>query len=120
MNTKRFMLIVATLLAVLALAACGGGAPAPLDVTIKGSDIKFETTTITAKVGQTVNVTFENVGALEHSFIIADFNVKLEKVQAGQKATATFVADKAGTFEFVCDVAGHKEAGMVGKLTVNP
>ena len=37
---------------------------------------------------------------------------------AGGKGTLTFTPSKPGTYEFYCTVAGHKEAGMVGILTV--
>ena len=36
----------------------------------------------------------------------------------GQSATLEFTPSKAGTYEFFCTVAGHKEAGMVGTLVV--
>jgi uncharacterized cupredoxin-like copper-binding protein len=36
---------------------------------------------------------------------------------AGQ-GKLTFTPSKAGTYEFYCTVAEHKEAGMVGTLTV--
>ena len=40
--------------------------------------------------------------------------------EAGQKATLEFKPTQAGTYELFCSVAGHKEAGMVGKLIVEP
>ncbi len=41
-------------------------------------------------------------------------------VAAGPAAQGklTFTPSKPGTYEFFCTVAGHKEAGMVGTLTV--
>jgi len=36
----------------------------------------------------------------------------------GGNGTLTFTPSKPGTYAFYCTVAGHKEAGMVGTLTV--
>jgi plastocyanin len=121
-NHKRFFLVAAVLAAVsVMLAACGGGSaatPAPLNITIKGQDIKFDVTTITAKTGQTINVTYVNEGTLEHTFII-DGMVTEQKVVAGQEITFSFTPSSAGTYTYYCNVAGHQEAGMVGTLTVS-
>jgi uncharacterized cupredoxin-like copper-binding protein len=122
-KTNRFFLITA-LVAVfsLALAACGGGGgstPEPLAVTINGEDIKFDVTAIEAKAGQTVNVTYVNKGVLDHTFLI-DGLVTEQKAAPGQTITFSFTPKSAGTFEFYCNVAGHKEAGMIGTLTVTP
>ena len=37
----------------------------------------------------------------------------------GKSASMTFMAEQKGTYEFWCTISGHKEQGMVGKLTVN-
>ena len=118
-----FAVLAVAIIAFLPLAACGGGgnpAPAPLVVNLKAEDIKYDATTLTAKVGQPVTVNIQNAGALEHSFVIDQLNVKLEHIQAGQTSSVTFTATAAGTYEFYCDVPGHKAAGMKGTLTVNP
>ena len=126
MKKKTLKIIAAlALLAIvsLSLAACGGGAsPAatPMVINMKAADIKYDITTVTAKVGQPVTVNIQNSGALEHSFVIDQLNVKRDHIQAGQSAAITFTPTSAGTFEFYCDVAGHKDAGMKGTLTVNP
>jgi uncharacterized cupredoxin-like copper-binding protein len=39
-------------------------------------------------------------------------------IEAGQESTLEFKATQAGTYTFYCTVAGHKEAGMMGKLIV--
>jgi uncharacterized cupredoxin-like copper-binding protein len=125
--SKKYLTILAILVvavvAFLLLAACGGAgrpAPAPLSINLKAEDIKYDATTMTANVGQPVTINIQNTGALEHSFVIDQFNVKLEHIQAGQSATITFTPTAAGTYAFYCDVAGHKDAGMKGSLTVNP
>ncbi len=108
---------IGLVLAALVLAACGGGAPA--GVSVKAEDLKFTPNALTAKVGQAITVNMQNAGALEHSFIIDELNVRMEKVQPGQNGSVTFTASTAGTYTIYCDVPGHKEAGMTGTLTVN-
>ncbi|MBI5715993.1 MAG: cupredoxin domain-containing protein, partial [Chloroflexi bacterium] len=39
-------------------------------------------------------------------------------VAMGKSGTLEFTPTKAGTYEFFCTVAGHKEAGMKGTLVV--
>jgi plastocyanin len=122
MNVKKILGVFAALAVLsLALAACGGGsaAPEPLNVTIHAKDIAFDTTTLTAKAGQVVNVTYINDGALDHTFLI-DGVIAEQKVAPGATTTFSFTAPAAGTYTYYCNVAGHKEAGMTGTLTVNP
>jgi putative membrane protein len=120
MSAKLISKLVVGLTLGLVLAACGGGGPPPLTVAVTGQDIKFEPTSFTAQVGQAVTVNFENAGALEHSFLIDELNVKIEGVLAGESGSATFTPSNAGTFTYYCNVTGHREAGMVGTLTVSP
>ena len=125
MSTKHILSVARWLVAAVAmltLAACSSAAPAtpaPQVVNLKAGDLMFDPMTLTAKVGQPVTVNFKNGGALEHSFVIDKLNVKLEHVQAGQTASVTFTPTAAGAYEFYCDVAGHKDAGMKGTLTVS-
>jgi uncharacterized cupredoxin-like copper-binding protein len=51
--------------------------------------------------------------------VLPSQNIKIT-IEPGQTATKTFTAPAAGTYDIVCDEAGHKEAGMVGKLIVAP
>jgi uncharacterized cupredoxin-like copper-binding protein len=124
---SKFALRVLFGLALVALlATCdGGGASSPAagvqSVTLNALDsFKFDPTTITAKVGQPVQVVIANKGVLEHSFVIDELNVKLERVQGGATRDVTFTPTQAGTYVFYCNTAGHKEAGMTGTLVVNP
>lgn len=122
MNKKILLVSVVVVVTSLLLAACGsggGGGGAGVTVTLKAQDIKFDLKEIKAKANQPVVINYVNEGTLEHNFIVKDFNVK-ETIPAGGKKTITFKPTKAGTFDFVCDVPGHTEAGMVGKLIVEP
>ena len=100
------------------LAACGGG-PAPVSLDIEGQDIAYDITSLTAQVGQEVTVTLDNVGALEHSFLIDELGVDSGIVAAGASGTVTFTPGTAGTYTFYCNIPGHSDAGMIGELTVS-
>jgi nitrite reductase (NO-forming) len=39
-------------------------------------------------------------------------------IEAGQESTLEFKATQTGTYTFYCTIAGHREAGMTGKLIV--
>ena len=122
-------------LVALMLAACGGqsqgqvnkaggGAPGKDgQISIRSTDqMRFMPATITARVNTPVRLMLDNSGgALAHDWTIDDFGgQKLEaKAQPGQRATAEFTPTTAGSFQFYCAEPGHKEAGMVGTLTVN-
>ncbi len=123
---RSVMLIVALLVVATLVVACGGGGGSSsgggggnaLNVTVTGTEFKFDPATITASPGQTINLTFKNAGTVRHTFVIKEANVNVG-ADAGQTATATFKAPStAGTYTYFCDVPGHEEAGMKGTLTV--
>jgi plastocyanin len=119
---KLFVVLLSLVVAALMLAACGGGGGSgALDITIAGNDaFRYVPETINAKPGQTVNLTFKNEGVLEHSLVIEAVGLKITAA-ASQTVAETFTAPaEAGEYEIHCDIAGHKEGGMVGMLVVAP
>jgi len=113
--------IVIGLVAAMTLTACGGGSsgPEPLNVTFTADNtFTFDPATLTAKVGQPINVTMKNGGALEHTFLIDELGVNSGTVASGQSGTVSFTPDTAGTYTFYCNVPGHQVGGMIGTLTV--
>ena len=75
--------------------------------------------TLSAAVGDTVRVTLTGGDAVEHDIAFPDFNAKSEHISGkGSTSTFEFVADKPGVFAYNCLLAGHKEAGMIGKFEV--
>lgn len=75
--------------------------------------------TLSASVGDTVRVTLTGGDAVEHDIAFPDFNAQSDHIIGkGSTSTFEFVADKPGSFMYSCLLAGHKEAGMIGKFEV--
>lgn len=85
--------------------------------TVTLADIKFDPKTFTIPANTDVTVTLINKGAAVHSFNIDELNVHSGDVQPGTTTTVTINA-KPGTYTYYCSIPGHKDAGMVGQLTV--
>jgi plastocyanin len=109
----------------LGLAGCGGDdaggtgdAAAASGIEVEAGDLYFEPDALTATAGE-VTVTLDNVGAIEHDFVIeeaGDVDV-VGMVAPGDSATGT-VELEAGTYTVYCSVAGHRSAGMEATLGV--
>jgi plastocyanin len=80
-------------------------------------DIAYEPKEFTIPANTDVTVTIENHGKLQHDFAVDEFDLVSDLLDAGASTTVVINAP-AGTYEYHCTVAGHKEAGMVGTLTV--
>jgi uncharacterized cupredoxin-like copper-binding protein/mono/diheme cytochrome c family protein len=95
----------------------GGQAAAAQPVTIvagKPAELNFDPATVTIPAGTDVKITLKNEGALPHNFSIAALNIS-EDLAPGETKEITVNAP-AGEYDFHCNVPGHTEAGMVGKL----
>lgn len=116
------MLAIVAFLSLGLLTACGGGGGAGRTIEIiagEGSAMKYDQSTLTAKKGEKITIHLVNKdGTQAHSILIPDFNVNSGQVAANKDKSITFTASKTGEFDFHCDVPGHKEGGMFGKLTV--
>jgi len=126
MKTKFiFWMTVVSVMAIIVLAGTGcqsqqAAASQVADITVVTSEFKFNPGTITVRMGQRVRVTLDNTkGTLKHDFHQPDLSLHAE-VDAGKKTVFEFTPTKAGTFDLTCDVPGHKDAGMAGKLIVQP
>ena len=85
---------------------------------IEMKDIAFAETTLELPANTDVTINLTNTGALTHSFDIDELNVHSGDMAGGETKTITFNTGAAGTYEYYCAVPGHREAGMVGTLTV--
>ncbi len=93
-------------------------APAATELHITATEFSFTPKTFQVAAGQKVTVMLENKGAIEHDLSIDGTSFKIV-AKPGQTASGTFTLDKPGTYEVICAIPGHKDAGMKGTLTVS-
>jgi nitrite reductase (NO-forming) len=87
------------------------------NVTITATEFKFSPNSIAVPLGQKVTLTLDNRGVVEHDVTVQGAGFSLS-AKPGQTATGEFTFDKPGAFDFFCSIAGHKDAGMKGTLSV--
>jgi nitrite reductase (NO-forming) len=76
--------------------------------------------TLKANVGDRVIITVINGDPVEHDFVLADFNVTTGSLlTAGEQKSVEFIADKPGTFKYICSIPGHEQIGMLGAFEVS-
>jgi uncharacterized cupredoxin-like copper-binding protein len=99
--------------------------------------MRFTPDTLTVRKGETVRFVFRNDGRQLHEFVLGtrkelDAHAALmmkfpgmehdepfmAHVPPGQTAEIIWTFNRAGEFDFACLIAGHYQAGMVGKITV--
>ena len=86
-------------------------------IIVSASNFKFDKSEIRVKAGDTVKITFKNTQGF-HDFVIDEFDVATKQGNGPSEETVTFVADKAGTYEYYCSVGQHRAMGMKGNLIV--
>lgn len=96
-------------------AASPGTSHGPVIVLV---DIAFQPKAVAIPANTPTVITLINRGAVVHNFTIDALNVHSGALQSGQSTTVTIDAP-AGTYAFYCAIPGHRQAGMVGTLTVS-
>jgi uncharacterized cupredoxin-like copper-binding protein len=129
-RTVRASLLALVAFAALGLGACGssgGGAStykepvgAPIaTVTIESGNLFFKPKTLTLDRPGIYDLKLVNTQSGEHTLVFGD-KVKGFRLQVvGERSSDSAKVDlKSGSYTFWCDVPGHRQAGMEGKLTV--
>jgi sugar lactone lactonase YvrE/uncharacterized cupredoxin-like copper-binding protein len=89
----------------------------PEKVHVVFGDMYFDPTEISIPADTDVVFTFENKGFLQHDFFVGGADLFSGVLGGGQ--TGEMVANlPAGRYEFWCTQIGHRQAGMIGVLTV--
>jgi uncharacterized cupredoxin-like copper-binding protein len=100
-----------------ATAEAAGEVPAEAAAqTVTSFDIYFEPKEVTIPANSDVTFTLPNDGVTVHNFSIDALGVSVDQ-PPGETQTAVINA-APGSYEYYCNVPGHKEAGMVGTLVV--
>ena len=94
--------------------AAGEAAAEPVEVV--SLDIYFEPDELTIPADIDVTVTLPNDGVTPHNFAIDELGIDVDIAPGATEETV--INAPAGTYEYYCNVPGHKQAGMVGTLTV--
>jgi len=142
-RTSAITRMVPVVVLAVILSACGSATPATpevKEVVVKVNEYAFSPMETRAKAGQPMRIMLQNEGTLLHDMSSLDAMVEMMQAEGaghdmgdidnqmrmhvaaevGQMAMMEFTPTQAGTYEFFCSVEGHKEAGMVGKLIVEP
>ena len=137
---KQFVVTSALLMVVaaLVLAACGGsaagGGQSAGSINVNLTEFKFTPDTFSVTARSNVNISLTNSGSVQHTFVIMKAGTTAKSpfddsqksnifwtvsVDPGKTVNTSFTAPSdAGDYQVVCDLPGHLEGGMVGKLTV--
>ena len=102
-----------------------------------GDTMRFTPELIEAREGETLRLVIRNDGKLMHEFVLgtrqeldehAALMVKfpnmehdepyMAHVAPGQRGEIVWAFNRAGEFDYACLIAGHYQAGMVGKVRV--
>ena len=93
-------------------AAAGAGEA----VDVVSHDIFFEPDELSIPADSDVTVHLPNEGVTAHNFSIDELGISVDIAPGATEETV--INAPAGSYEYYCNVPGHKQAGMVGTLTV--
>ncbi|KIL40080.1 hypothetical protein SD70_16325 [Gordoniibacillus kamchatkensis] len=91
---------------------------ADTELLIRAMEYSFTPASIHVGLGEKVKITLDNAGQVEHDFEIVGTNIHLHAAP-GNKSSLVVSFDKAGYYQVVCTVPGHKEAGMTASIQVS-
>jgi len=117
----------------------GGDAGGAADLQTIATEYQFEPSSWTVEAGADTSIRVDNEGQIVHEWVVLAEGRTIEsedelpedesvfesewvdtevEVEAGESATHEFTAPAAGTYQVICAIPGHFDAGMEGTLTV--
>jgi manganese oxidase len=99
------------------LAQQPSAASGPVEIALEVSEFALTPAELTAPADTPLVFTIANVGGLPHDFAIDGVAVS-EEIAGGSSATLAVDGLAAGTYDLLCTLVGHADAGMRGTLVV--
>lgn len=135
---QRSILLITAGAAALVLGACGDDddgddAAASTSIEATATEYEFDPGSWTVPAGEEFTIDFENDGSLQHEWAVlkqgediesgdefAEDKVlfEVEAIPPDESTSEQFTVDDAGTYQVICAIDGHFDAGMEGTLTV--
>jgi uncharacterized cupredoxin-like copper-binding protein len=107
-------------------------------VTVIAAAMRFKPDTIDVRRGETIRFVITNNGPTKHEFVIGDHGFHMQHIKEmeempdmpmdeensvdlrpGQTKVLLWRFTNAGEFLFGCDIPGHFQSGMVGRIHVH-
>ncbi|MCP5029599.1 MAG: hypothetical protein GY929_25285 [Actinomycetia bacterium] len=144
---KKRSLVVASVVAMVLLAGCGGGSDdsessdsdtdtpseGVTELTVVATEFAYDPDGPTIAADTDVSVTLQNDGVVAHDWFVLEEGVtiesesefdestvifKIEQIEGGESETAS-VNLPAGSYQIICAVTGHLDAGMEQSITAS-
>ncbi|HYF95125.1 MAG TPA: cupredoxin domain-containing protein [Symbiobacteriaceae bacterium] len=97
----------------------GGGEEIKQEVKLALSDFKFDPEVVTTNAGTLLEFAIENSSGQPHEMVIDGKSAEFEiEVDGGKTLDFGVKYRQKGTFEYKCELPGHVEQGMKGKIVV--
>jgi len=119
-----------------AVTACGdsSGSSGGTSFTVKASEFEFDNTEWSVPAGESISITFINEGQVQHEWAVVNLGMdidkgseftedhvlwEIEKQDGGVTVTESYTFDTPGTYQVICALEGHVDAGMVRTLVAS-
>lgn len=90
---------------------------ADTELLVRAMEYSFSPASNHIRLAQKVKITLDNTGQVEHDFEIVGTNNHIHAAP-GRKSSLVVSFDKAGYYQVICTLPGHKEAGMTASIQV--
>ena len=87
-------------------------------IEIRAADLTFAPREVTIPGNTDVTFRVTNGGALPHDLRIVGTTIATPRIASGASAELT-VNLPPGTYQFICSIPGHRQAGMLGTIIVD-
>ena len=110
--------VIVTVVVAVVLTSRGSSGP-KTTITVSLTDYAFAPSPIEVTAGD-VRITAVNDGQVSHDLVLPELGKGTADQRPGTKASFDLSGLRPGTYLVVCDLPGHRAAGMETKLIVRP